>query len=74
MLKKTLHTAVAAIAVSTICLSAAEAKEDLILAAEGSKWYTFATHSLKRSPSSELEKVNYHSGTVNFNGKVLETH
>ena len=32
MLKKTLHTAVAAIAVSTMCLPTAEAKEDLIVA------------------------------------------
>ena len=31
MLKKTLHTAVAAIAVSTMCLPTAEAKEDLVL-------------------------------------------
>lgn len=31
MLKKTLYTAVAAIAVSTTCLSTAEAKEDLVL-------------------------------------------
>lgn len=61
MLKKTLHSAVAAIAVSTMCLPVAEAKDDLILDPEGSKWYTFAANGI-------------HSGTVNFQGKVLETH
>ena len=61
MLKKTLHSAVAAIAVSTMFLPVAEAKEPLILEAEGSKWYTFAANGI-------------HSGTVNFQGKVLETH
>ena len=61
MLKKTLHSAVAAIAVSTMCLPEAEAKDDLILDPEGSKWYTFAANGI-------------HSGTVNFQGKVLETH
>ena len=61
MLKKTLHSAVAAIAVSTMCLPVAEAKDGLILDPEGSKWYTFAANGI-------------HSGTVNFQGKVLETH
>ena len=74
MFKKTLHAAVAAIAVSTICLPTAEAKEPLILEAEGSKWYTFATQSYRPGPNGELERVGYHSGTVNFQGKVLETH
>ena len=74
MLKKTLHAAVAAIAVSTMCLPAAEAKEPLVLEAEGSKWYTFATESYRPDPNGELKRVGYHSGTVNFQGKVLETH
>ena len=74
MLKKTLHTAVAAIAVSTICLPTAEAKEPLILDPEGAKWYTVSTQSMVYGPSGELEPYSHHSGTVNFNGKVLETH
>ena len=75
MLKKTLHSAVAAIAVSTMCLPVAEAAtKDLVLEAEGSKWYTFGIESHRRGPSGELERVRYHSGTVDFNGKVLETH
>ena len=73
MFKKTLHAAVAAIAVSNICLPTAEAKEPLILEMEGSKWYTVGTQSLVRR-SGELEPYSHHSGTVNFNGKVLETH
>ena len=72
MFKKTLHAAVAAIAVSTICLPKAEAKEPLILEAEGSKWYTFATQSYRPGPNGELERVGYHSGTVNFQGKFLK--
>ena len=74
MLKKTLHTAVAAIAVSTMCLPTAEAKEDLILEAESAKWYTVATESFKPVQSGEIQRTRYSSGTVNFQGKVLETH
>lgn len=74
MLKKTLHSAVAAIAVSMICLPTAEAKEDLILEAEGAKWYTVATESYRPVQSGELQRTRYSSGTVNFQGKVLETH
>ena len=74
MLKKTLHTAVAALAVFTIGLPTAEAKEDLILEAEGAKWYTVATEWHKPVQSGEFERVIHSSGTVNFQGKVLETH
>ena len=74
MLKKTLHATVAAIAVSTIGLPAAEAKEDLILEAESAKWYTVATESFKPVQSGEIQRTRYSSGTVNFQGKVLETH
>ena len=74
MLKKTLHSAVAAIAVSTMFLPVAEAKDDLVLEAEGSKWYTFTTESYRPVQSGELQRTRYASGTVNFNGKVLETH
>jgi len=75
MLKNTLHTAIAAIAVSTMFLPTAEAREDLVLEAEGAKWYTVATPSLYRDRSSgELEPISLHSGTVKFAGKVLETH
>jgi hypothetical protein len=74
MLKKALHTAVAAIAVPTMCLPPAEAKEDLILEAEGAKWYTVATESFKPVQSGGLQRTRYSSGTVNFQGKVLETH
>ena len=78
MLKKTLHSAVAAIAVSTIFLPAAvAAKEDLVLKAQGSKWYTVATRSMVRDYSvngqrGELVPVSYHSGTVKFDKKVSE--
>ena len=74
MLKKNLHSAVAAIAVSTMFLPVAEAKDDLVLEAEGSKWYTFTTESYRPVQSGELQRTRYASGTVNFNGKVLETH
>jgi len=80
MLKKTLHSAVAAIAVSTMFLSAqVAAKEDLVLKAQESKWYTVVTRSMVRGDSlngqpRELVPIVYNSGTVDFDGKVLETH
>jgi hypothetical protein len=74
MLKKTLHVAVAAIAVSAMCLPTAEAKEDLVLEAEGAKWYTVATESYKPVQSGELQRTKHARGTVDFQGKVLETH
>lgn len=74
MLKKTLHATVAAIAVSTMCLPTAEAKEDLILEGEGAKWYTVATEWYKPVQSGKFVRGIHSSGTVNFQGKVLETH
>ena len=74
MLKNTLHTAIAAIALSTMYLPAAEAREDLVLEAEGAKWYTVATESFKLLQSGEQQRTRYSNGTVNFQGKVLETH
>ena len=74
-MKKTLHSAVAAIAVSTMFLPVAEAaKKDLVLETDSSKWYTVGTESLRRGQSGELERVKYSSGTVDFNGKIRETH
>ena len=79
MLKKTLYTAVAAIAVSTTCLSTAEAKEDLVLEMEGSKFYTVGNWSAAVGPrvsgqQRELRETGFHFGTANFDGKVIDTY
>ena len=68
MLKKTLHTAVAAIAVSTICMSAAEAaKSDLVLDFSEAKSFEVA----KQISGSSTQ---YHDGVMKFGGKTLESH
>jgi hypothetical protein len=67
MLKKTLHTAVAAIAVSTMCLPTAEAKEDLVLDFGIAETYMVA----KRVSGTGLQ---FEDGVIDFDGKTLESH
>ena len=67
MLKKTLHSAVAAIAVSMLCLPVAEAKEDLVLDFDTAKTYEVT----KRFSGIGMEASD---GFTDFNGKTLESH
>ena len=69
MLRKTLHTAVAALAVSAMYLPTAEAKEPLVLEMEGSKFYTVGNWSVAGS-----SEIGFHFGTANFDGKVIDTY
>ena len=77
MLKKTLHTAIAAIAVSTMCLPTAEAaKSDLELNFETAKQYLVLKRALVPNPDGEGDPVpvNYLDGELDFDGKVLAAH
>ena len=77
MLKKTLRTAVAAIAVSTMCLPTAEAaKSDLELNFETAKQYSVRKSALVPNPDGEGDpvQVNYFDGEMDFDGKVLASH
>jgi hypothetical protein len=81
MLKKTLHTAVAAIAVSMICLPAAEAKEDLILSFEDMSydfvgWESFQPKSHQEYSGDydpgEVNHMKYEQGTMKFGKKTVD--
>ena len=62
MLKKTLHATVAAIAVSTMCLPTAEAKEDLVLDFDTAETYMVA----KRVSGTGIQ---FEDGVIDFDGK-----
>ena len=86
MLKNTLHTAIAAIAVSTICLSASEAAprhKDLILDFESMSYdfvgigiWQFARGNecpdCDHPADTEKNNVNYEQGTMTFGNKTVE--
>ena len=84
MLKKTLHTVIAAIAVSTMCLPTAEAaKEDLILNFDSMSYDFVGWESLQ--PKScyeycgeydpgEVNQIKYEQGTMKFGKKTVEAH
>ena len=81
MLKKTLHSAVAAIAVSTMCLPVAEAKEDLILNFEDMSydfvgWESFQPKSREEYSGDydpgEVNHMKYEQGTMKFGKKTVD--
>jgi len=86
MLKKVLHTAVAAVAVSTICLSAADAappKKDLILDFEAMSYDFVGWSQWQRAMGGECgdcdypnpvesNQIRYEQGTMSFGGKTVE--
>ena len=68
MLKKTLHSAVAAIALSTMCLPVAEAaKNDLVL-----DFGTAETFEVSKRISGT--GIQFADGIIDFKGKTLESH
>ena len=81
MLKKTLHSAVAAIAVSTMCLPVAEAKEDLILNFDSMSYDFVGWESIQPKSREEysgdydpgeVNGLKYEQGTMKFGKKTVD--
>ena len=81
MLKQTLHSAVAAIAVSMICLPVAEAKEDLILNFENMSYDFVGWESIQPKSREEysgdydpgeVNGLKYEQGTMKFGKKTVD--